>query len=222
MKRNYATPPSTILPQELVTRTSFHEAGHAAAIYLYNRQRQLPPVYFSIKIKYPEISSANETSARIDGGRLIQSLPLFPGYFHDSTGSDRKKLKASYLAAFEADIVNLLCGPIAEAKHVALADGEDFNAKLLTLSALAHYGGTSDLKIITDYMNSYFECQPERNTKLSELFQQAFDFVNQASTWCAITALAHFIRDNSKQSIECEEAIAVINHCLAINTRSFS
>lgn len=216
MKRIYVKPPYTILPQELITRTSFHEAGHAVAIYLYNRQRKLPPVYFSIKIKLSEATAIKETSARIEGGRLIQSLPLFPGNFHEYTGCDRKKLKTAYLAAFEADIINLLSGPIAEAKHIALTDGEDFNPKLLNLSALTHYGGASDLKIVNAYMNSYFDCKPEKNTKIAELFHRAFDFVNQASTWCAISALAHHIRDNPKQSIECEEAISVINRCLSI------
>lgn len=217
MKRNYVKPPCTILPQELITRTSFHEAGHAVAIYLYNRQQQLPPVYFSIKIKTPETAGVTEASARIEGGRLIQSLPSFPGYFRDRTGSDGKKLKSAYLAAFEADIVNLLSGPLAEAKHIALTDGEEFDVKLLNLSALAHYGGESDLKAIHDYMNSYFDCKAERNTKIAELFQRAFKFVNQASTWCAITALTQYIRDNPKQSIECEEVIAVINRCLSLN-----
>ena len=52
MKRNYqidATSP--INEQNLIRQIAFHEAGHASAIYLYNKQKQLPPVYFQITIK---------------------------------------------------------------------------------------------------------------------------------------------------------------------------
>jgi hypothetical protein len=210
MKRHYLKPPNPIIPQELIARTSFHEAGHAVAIYLYNRQRHLPPVYFSIKINSPELAPTNGAAARIEGGRLIQSPSLRRGDFRFDAHS-KERLNNDYLAAFEADIVNLLCGPVAEAKYVALNDGEEFNAQLLNLSALNNYGGASDLKKINDYMNSYFDCKPQKNTKLAELFQLACEFVNQASTWRAIARLAQYIQDNPEQSIECEEAIAVIN-----------
>jgi len=52
MKRNYQI--NTICPiddQELIRQTAFHEAGHAAAIYLYNKQKQLPPVFFKSRLK---------------------------------------------------------------------------------------------------------------------------------------------------------------------------
>lgn len=214
MKRNYLKPACNILPQELITRTSFHEAGHAVAIYLYNRQQQLPPIYFSIKVKTLEMAAEHGTAARIEGGRLLQSLPLFPLDFRENSGKDKKKSKDAYLAAFEADVINLLSGPIAEAKYTALIDGEEFNAKLLNPSSLTYYGGDSDLKIIDDYMNSYFDCKQEKEIKIAELFRRAFEFVDQASNWCAITTLAQYIRDNAKQVIECEEAIAIIDSCL--------
>jgi hypothetical protein len=52
MKRNYPFDTiSSILDQDLIKQIAFHEAGHAAAIYLYNKQKQLPPVYFQITIK---------------------------------------------------------------------------------------------------------------------------------------------------------------------------
>src|SRR5664280_1436621 len=66
-------------------RIAFHEAGHAAAIYLSNKARNLPPVYFQITFK--ELSGAtdydaqiyqsthDDSIARVEGGRLIQSLP---------------------------------------------------------------------------------------------------------------------------------------------------
>jgi hypothetical protein len=208
MKRTYLESPNPIVPQELINRSAYHEAGHAVAIYLYNRQKQLPPVYFSIKFKKPEPAAVNWAAARIDGGRLIQSLPSCLG---DCTYGCGENVKNAYFAAFEADIVNLLSGPIAEAKYVAMTDGEEFNARLLNLPALNHYGGASDLKIINGYMNSCYDCKAEKNAKTAELFNLAFGFVDQAPTWRAITALAQYIRDSGNQLIECEEAIAVID-----------
>ena len=52
MKRNYPIDAmSSVLDQDLIKQIVFHEAGHAAAIHLYNKQKQLPPVYFQITIK---------------------------------------------------------------------------------------------------------------------------------------------------------------------------
>jgi hypothetical protein len=53
MKRNYPIPPTCpINNQELIRQTAaFHATGHAAAIYLDNKQKQLPPVFFQITIK---------------------------------------------------------------------------------------------------------------------------------------------------------------------------
>jgi hypothetical protein len=36
---------------EIDSRVAYHQAGHAAAIYLGNKQKQLPAVYFQIIIK---------------------------------------------------------------------------------------------------------------------------------------------------------------------------
>jgi hypothetical protein len=55
MKRNYQADAScSINDQDLIKQIAFHEAGHAAVIYLYNKQKQLPPVYFQITIKILE------------------------------------------------------------------------------------------------------------------------------------------------------------------------
>ena len=52
MKRNYPIDAiSSVLDQDMIKQIVFHEAGHAAAIHLYNKQKQLPPVYFQITIK---------------------------------------------------------------------------------------------------------------------------------------------------------------------------
>jgi hypothetical protein len=39
---------------------------------------------------------------------------------------------------FEADIINVLAGPLAEAVYLALRDNEPFNPELVNISALQH------------------------------------------------------------------------------------
>ena len=65
MKRNNLTDAiSPILDQDLIKQIVFHEAGHAAAIHLYNKQKQLPPVYFQITIKKTDHTQANPFASR--------------------------------------------------------------------------------------------------------------------------------------------------------------
>ena len=71
--------------------------------------------------------------ARVDGGRLIELLPLsIDALVQKNSGNNNAMLRFlnDYMAAFEADIINLLIGPLAEAKHIYDADGELFNHKL--------------------------------------------------------------------------------------------
>ena len=86
------------------------------------------------------------------GGCLIQSLPVAlieSAHYSSVTEQD------VYRTAFEADMNNLLIGTLAEAKHVALRDNEQFNAYLVNINALHYYGGTSDLeKIYEIWMSS--------------------------------------------------------------------
>jgi len=39
-----------MLDRDLIRQIVFHEAGQAAAVYLYNKQKQLPSVDFQITI----------------------------------------------------------------------------------------------------------------------------------------------------------------------------
>ena len=122
---------------------AFHEAGHAAAIYLNNKARNMPPVFFQIIFK--EVSgtpdhdglmyqaSYDDSAARVEGGRLIQSLPYsVDGLAHKLTDHNEAMapLLKDYMAAFESDIINLLVGPLVEAKYVHQRDDEPFNYKL--------------------------------------------------------------------------------------------
>lgn len=201
--------------------TAVHEAGHAAAIYLGNKQKQLPPVFFRIFINKSgsPVSSfdySSETTingiGKIEGGRLIHTLP---SSIDEATRDFSLEQKQAYCRAFEADIINLLVGPLAEANYVALSEEEVIHPYPARLHALPEYGGISDLEMI----NEYLECfnVTERAHKISVLYAAALTFITNTSNWLAICALADYLLTGTKYSIECEEAIAVLDERLDDN-----
>jgi hypothetical protein len=200
---------------EFNKKTAIHEAGHAAAIHLGNKQKQLPPIFFQIYIQGLNFDrpdqgcyyAANQHFAEIKGGRLIQILP---SPLHEGFNFLSEEVKSDYLLAFEADIVNLLVGPLAEAKYTALSDGEPFNPRLVNLDALHYYGGSSDLEIAREYLDCMLADPEQKEKKFAELFLAAYGFINEPSNWRAITALADYILDIEKRIIDCEEAIAIL------------
>lgn len=219
MKRNYQTDVScTIDDQHLLRQIAFHEAGHATAIYLYNKQKQLPPVYFHITTKaldqlkdsplHNGSLNHDHYAAFVEGGRLIHSLPvaLIESAHYFSTAE-----QDAYQTAAEADMINLLTGPLAEAKHVALCDNEPFNAQLVNINALHYYGGTSDLEKVYEYLDIYIAGRSRREKKMAELFNKAFEFISSPVYWQAIERLADFILGNKENIISYEEAIAVLD-----------
>ena len=190
--------------QELFRQTAFHEAGYAVAIYLRNKHHQLPPVFFQITLDvYDSKPLEKKYLARVEGGHLIENLPLSLAYLPETQ-------RAAYLEAFEADIVNLLAGPLAEAKYISLRDDEVMNRYVINLQALAFYGGESDLEIVEKYIQCFIENMQQRIDKVDALFIDAFDFVNTYKHWKIITNLAEHIITCQKNSIPCEEIIAVI------------
>jgi len=65
--------------------------------------------------------------ARGEGGRLIELLPFsINAFVHKTTGHNDTMVSfiKDYMVAFEADVINLLIGPLAEAKHIYETDGE--------------------------------------------------------------------------------------------------
>ncbi|MDO9268222.1 MAG: hypothetical protein Q7T96_03815 [Methylobacter sp.] len=218
MKRNYQTDTSyTINDHDLIRQIAFHEAGHAAAIYLYNKQKQLPSVYFQITIKALDCQKDSSLDSRlaydhfaavVEGGRLIQSLPVA---LIESTHYFSAAEQDAYQTAFEADMINLLAGPLAEAKHVALRDDEQFNARLVNIDALHYYGGTSDLEKVYEYLDIFIAAGSRQEEKLVELFNKAFEFISSHTHWKAIECLADYILNNKENIISCEEAIAVLD-----------
>ncbi|MFI3186451.1 MAG: hypothetical protein QX198_10780 [Methylococcaceae bacterium] len=218
MKRNYQTEIShPINDYDLIRQTAFHEAGHAAGIYLYNKQKQLPPVHFQIAIKALDTLTDSHLNSRsldygnlsaaVEGGLLIHSLPvaLIESVHYFSAAE-----QDAYKTAFEADMINLLIGPLAEAKYVALRDNEQFNAQLVNINALHNYGGTSDLNKVFEYLNIFIAARSRHKEKMAELFDKAFQFVNSPSHWQAIERLADYILNHTENVISCEEAIAVL------------
>lgn len=212
MERNYQITASAFVhPDELNLRTAFHEAGHAAAIHLGNRQKQLPPVFFEIQIQRSS-QQADGFSAKIVDGNLIQNLPMaVADSFSDAPCANRKY---SCQLAFEADVTNLLVGPMAEAKYVAWRDGEIFSRDLLALDALRHYGGHSDLEQAQYYLEYFITSKKHREIKLRELLDQAYRFVSSAAHWRCISGLAHFIVDSRQAVVGCDEAIEIFERCL--------
>lgn len=208
---------------EYKQRIAFHEAGHAVAIYLNNKARNLPPVFFQIMLK--DLNGKLEEDlmvyqathdnciARVEGGRLIELLPPSIGALVHQTIDHNDAMVhpvKDYMIAFETDIINLLIGPLAEAKHVADIDDELFNHQLVNLKALKNYGGSSDLALVNEYLQSFSACREQQDKKLDELFAVAFDFINDQANWAAITRLANYILDSNKSIISCEEAVSLL------------
>jgi len=216
---------------ELSRKTAIHEAGHAAAIYLGNKQKHLPPVFFQIFIKElnsdfrstgclcESYDSCNNCITKIEGGRLIHTLP---SSVDEAISDFSSAQKQAYQRAFEADIINLLVGPLSEANYIAMRDDEPINPRLVNLNALHHYGGSSDLETINEYLDCLIANKAQREKKLSELFLAAFNFINDRSNWRAILALSDYILADCKNIIECEEIIAVLDaHCFLTRKNSW-
>ena len=200
-------------------KCAFHLAGYATAICLGNKQKQLPAVYFKIVLRQQGFQKTNKlvfrpdkNGAIVEGGRLIQNLPLA---FGDAAQYFSWVQLEQYRCAFEADVINLLVGYLAETKFVAMEEDVVFNPHLVNLGALHFYDGNSDFDVVSEYMSCFMPHKHEREQKLAELFLAAYAFVDNSANWQAIVALADFIAIVGKDSISCEEVMAVIESVLA-------
>lgn len=198
--------------QEISREIAIHEAGHAAAIYLGNKQKGLPAVYFHIYIN-PLNSNLNKHpskyTAKIEGGRLIHTLPYD---FSEAMKDFSETEKEAYKYALEADIFNILIGALAEAKYVSLRDDEAKNLDLVNLESLHFYGGSSDLATIHEYLGCYIDNDDLKKHKMSELFQAALEFLNKQSNWLAITSLTEVILAEDKHIIEYEVIVDALEY----------
>ncbi len=201
---------------EMDKRIAYHQAGRAAAICLGNKQKQLPEVYFRIIIKQQERGGQpsgrlahmyGKYTVKVEGGLLIQNLPFS---FEEVRRYFSWPQQEEYRCAFEADVINLLAGSLAEAKYVALCDDEVFNDNLVNLGALHFYGGGSNMEVITEHMKCFIPDKAERDKKLAELFLAAYSFVNNRTNWDAISVLAKFIMAESHSVINCEKVVSLL------------
>ncbi len=196
---------------ELAHQIAFHEAGHAISIYFGNRLRNLPPVYFRIEISRSENGEVN--AAKVVDGQLIQSLPVT---VLDNLSDLSENEKHSYQCAYEADVINLLAGPLAEARYVSIRDDEILNLNLLSTKAPGHYyGGQSDLEKASHYLEYFIADPKRRERKMLDLFAEAWIFITQRQNWAAIITMADHILKNDKSQISCEQIEDLFGHCMA-------
>lgn len=201
--------------------TAYHLAGHAVAICLGNRQKQLPDVHFQIFIDQPGqnkrasgpyAAKVGGYTALVEGGRLIHHLPLTLAAALQSLPNQQQQ--DEYKRAFETDIINLLVGPLAEAKYVAIRDSKAFNANLVNIVGLSSYDGKPDSSLIVEYMDCFLFDKKDYD-RMKELYMDAFSFVNNGSNWIAISSLAGYILDKPAGCIDCEEAVSLMESRLA-------
>jgi hypothetical protein len=204
---------SQLTQNEHSKKSAIHKAGHAVAIYLGNRQKRHSPFIFQLYIKEQSshfqlsrsLSLLNDKGiGKLADDRLIQLLPFSTEKTAKAIYSEQMQ---GYENAFETDVISLLAGPLAEAKYVAMRDGELINPRLVNLNALHHYGGSVDLEIINKYLDYFIIEKAEREKKISELFLQAFSFINDRSNWLAITVLATYILADRMNIIEGKEVM---------------
>lgn len=217
MERNYQSTFAFIHPDELDWRTAFHEAGHAAAIHIGNQQKQLPPVFFEIQVKKPNRANDHFVAKVVDGN-LIQNLPIAVVESFSTLSCCEQH---SCQRAYEADVVNLLVGPLAEAKYVSIRDNEIFNLNLINFKALHNYGGYSDLEKAGAYLDHFIASKAQREEKMLELLTHAFHFIDNRRNWRCILNLAHYILDSQQETISCDEAINVFDHSLFVPSEAF-
>jgi hypothetical protein len=230
MNRNHRKETKTpIAYQDQLRKTAFHEAGHATSIYLYSQSYSLPNVFFQITTKElcnnklfvdrSNPSTANHRISKIKGDQLIQSLA---SSLLESRSSFKAMEQQAFQTAYETDIINLLVGPLVEAKYVALRDNENFNPLLINTNALKYYGGISDLDCVYDYLYHFIPNKHEREQKLVELFEKAFLFVNDPANWKAIASLASYILNNKNKNITCDEAFTVLDKSVTLLTTAIN
>jgi hypothetical protein len=192
---------------ELNRLNAYHAAGHATALYLENKRKNLPLIYFKIVINKQD-SIPRLLFTKVSGGRLVGDLATITQehvFNHwNATGFDSQQ------RIYEADIINFLAGFLAEAKYVAIRDNEAFNINLLTPHGLQNYGVDADMQEVMSYLEIFIPNPEKRAVRFEALFAEAFNFVEQDDNWKSIVALANYILNHATGYISCEQTIAVL------------
>jgi len=198
--------------------TAFHEAGHATAIYFGNKQQELPAIFFDIYIDSEKAHSNSSTfsktinnqfAARLEGGRLISMLPMS---FASATRHMSTDQIGIYERAIKADIMNILAGPLAEAKYVSLRDGELINHRLVGFDSLHFYGGLSDYTTINEYLDFWINDETLRIKTIQELTQNAYHFINNGLHWYCISTLSDYILNSKNTKIGYQEISEILDN----------
>ena len=200
-------------------RSAYHEAGYAVAIHFNDRLKKLPKVFLKNILDNLDCTLSSRPSTGlydcivgIKGGRLIPDI--YTDYAVSSGCRDAliARLTEGYRLVFEANMVNLLIGPLAEAKFVARLDNEVFNQELFTVNSLKNYGGEADLAIVNDYLQHYSVDPHEREEWMRQFLIQAFYFVDDRENWKTIAELGCYILARHGQSLSCEDLAAVLDN----------
>jgi hypothetical protein len=222
--------PASVKPYSITRiskRNLFHQIGRVVAIHFGNKQRNLPAVHFRLVVS----AGGHETDfskrqmripyrqlVKLEGGRLLPDLPCS---YESATRLLSASERDACLSAFEADVINILAGSLAEAKYVALRDDEVFNANLVYLGALKFYGGIEDMLIINEYMECLLpDCNSKRQKKLTDLFLAAYSFINDPANWLAMTTLAETIYSNPQPVFPCEELVDFLDLHMAAQKKT--
>ncbi len=80
---------------------------------------------------------------------------------------------------------------------------------MLTTDALKNYGGASDLETVSMYLENLMPSKKRRDERMVELFDLAFEFIDNGLHWKCIRNLAKYMLENKRHEILCEEIIAV-------------
>jgi hypothetical protein len=201
---------------------AYHLAGQAVAICLGNSQKRLPDVHFSLILDQtgqdgqstePCPHPQGECIANIEGGRLIQHLPLsLAQALQELTNQQQRD---EYKRAFEADLINLLTGFLAEEKYIAMRDGKTLHADLLTITVGLRFNDSNPgTELAVEYMDCFLFDKKDYD-RLNELFLDAYKFVNNKLNWFAISSLADQILSKSVDCFNFEDVISLLESRMA-------
>jgi hypothetical protein len=190
-------------------RTAVREAGHAVAIYIENRRKQLPAIYFHIK-RHSGNPFFTSLCPEICGGRLIPNLSMIRREYP----ADRKNAGDAWCCqrAYEADIVNLLAGAVAEARYESISTHSVFDRHALSPEMLQDYGGKSNFDEIFSYLDFFISSPKKRQAKLKVLLDEAGRFVVNPSNWHSISLLANTIYFSGEEIISYDQIIDVVGN----------
>ena len=148
----------------------------------------------------------------IEGGRIINNLPLS---FPEETKYYSPAQKEEFRHLLETDVINLLAGPLSEAKFAALHDDEIFNANLVNIGSLRFYTGHASLALVKQYMDCFKLGVEDYEKKLKELFLSAYHFISDDLNWRAICSVAEYILNEPGKAIKDEEIRVLLKLPLA-------